>query len=88
MSKFAFYLIGAICVLQLIIMVLSLCGINLGILSALKGVALALALIVPMSAAWNYIKLKPAVWKVLYFLFVLILLITIAIPTLKGFSIF
>lgn len=86
MRKFSFWTIGAICILQLTIMVLSLLNLSdfNGILGALKSLAMILALIIPAMVAWDYVKNKQTVWKVLYFIFLLVLLITIIIPTLKG----
>lgn len=87
-NKFSFYAIGVFCVLLLTIMVLNLVGVSTWILPALEAVVKALLLIVPAVCAWNYVANKQTVWKVLYFIFLLILLITIIIPALHTIGIF
>ena len=61
-------------------MVLSAVGISLKIVSAIQGVVTAFIIAVVAVLAWRYVKNKPTVWKVLYVVFLLVVLVGIIIP--------
>jgi hypothetical protein len=79
-NKISFYTIGCVAVLYLISSVLSLFGVNLKVISALQGVATAIALSIVAVLAWRYVKHKQDVWKVLYFVLLLVVLIGVILP--------
>lgn len=80
LNKISFYTICAVAILYLVAMILSLCGISLKIVAALQGVATAIIICIAAVNAWRYVKSKQTVWKVLYFVVLLIVLICIVIP--------
>lgn len=79
-NKVSFYLIGAAALFYLVAMVLSAVGISLKIVSAIQGVVTAFIIAVVAVLAWRYVKNKPTVWKVLYVMFLLVVLVGIIIP--------
>ncbi len=79
-NKLSFWLIAITAILYLVAMILSLCGINAAIVSALQSVASAIMICVVAVLAWRYVKSKPTVWKVLYFVVLLVVLVGIVIP--------
>lgn len=79
-NKISFYTIGCVAVLYLISSVLALFGVNLKVISALQGVATAIALSIVAVLAWRYVKHKPSVWKVLYFVLLLVVLLGVILP--------
>mgnify|MGYP000780592953 CR=1 FL=1 len=81
-NKASFYLLVATAIVYLVAMILSLCNVNLKIVSALQGVASALMIGVVAYIAWRYIKNKPTVWKVLYIVVLLVILACIVVPLL------
>lgn len=79
-NKISFYTIGCVAVLYLISSVLALFGVNLKVISALQGIATAIALSIVAVLAWRYVKHKPSVWKVLYFVLLLVVLLGVILP--------
>ncbi len=80
LNKISFWVIGAMAILYLIASILSLCGVNLKVVSALQGVATAMAICIAAVLAWRYVKNKQTVWKVLYFVLLLVVLLGIILP--------
>ncbi len=80
MNKLSFYLLAVTAILYLVAMILSLCGVNLKIVSAMQGVASALMICVVAVLAWRYVAKKPAVWKVLYIVVLLVVIVGIILP--------
>ena len=80
LNKFSFWCIGAMAILYLVASILSLCGINVKIVSALQGVATAFAIVIVAILAWRYVRNKLAVWKVLYVVLLLVVLLGIILP--------
>lgn len=80
LNKISFWVIGAMAILYLVASILSLCGVNLKVVSALQGVATAMAICIAAVLAWRYVKNKQTVWKVLYFVLLLIVLLGIVLP--------
>lgn len=80
LSKISFYCIGAMAILYMIATALSLLKISSMIVGILQGLATAIAICIAAIIAWNYVRHKSTVWKVLYLVFILIVLIGIVIP--------
>ncbi len=80
LNKISFWTIGAMAVLYLIASILALCGVNLKVVQALQGLATAFAIGIAAFLAWKYVKSKPTVWKVLYFVLLLVVLLGIILP--------
>ncbi|MCI5714729.1 MAG: hypothetical protein MR288_03810 [Firmicutes bacterium] len=80
LNKISFWVIGAMAILYLVASILSLCGVNLKVVSALQGVATAMAICIAAVLAWRYVKNKQPVWKVLYFVLLLVVLLGIVLP--------
>lgn len=83
LNKLSFYCIGAIAIFYLIASVLALCGVSATLVVALQGVATALAICIVSYNAWKYVAHKQTVWKVLYFVLLLVVLMGIVIPLIK-----
>lgn len=83
LNKLSFYCIGAIAIFYLIASVLALCGVSATLVVALQGVATALAICIVAYNAWKYVAHKQTVWKVLYFVLLLVVLMGIVIPLIK-----
>ena len=80
LNKISLWVIGAMAILYLVASILSLCGVNLKVVSALQGVATAMAICIAAVLAWRYVKNKQTVWKVLYFVLLLVVLLGIVLP--------
>lgn len=80
LNKISFYTVGAIAILYLIAAVLSACGLSAKITSALQSLATAVALCIVAFLAWKYVRNKQMVWKVLYIVLLLVVLVGIIIP--------
>lgn len=80
LNKLSFWCIGAMAILYLIASILALCGVNLKVVSVLKDCATALAICIVAYLAWKYVRNKQTVWKVLYFVLLLVVLLGIILP--------
>ena len=83
LNKISFWCIGAMAILYLVASILALCGVNFKVVSVLKDCATALAICIVAYLAWRYVKPKQTVWKVLYFVLLLVVLLGIIIPLIK-----
>lgn len=83
LNKTSFGCIGAMAILYLVASILSLCGLSLKIILALQGLATALAICLVACLAWRYVKNKQTVWKVLYVVLLLVVILGIVIPLVK-----
>lgn len=83
LNKTSFWCIGGMAILYLVASILALCGLSTKIILALQGLATAIAICLVACLAWRYVKNKPAVWKVLYVVFLLVVLLGIVIPLVK-----
>ncbi len=80
-NKISFWIIGAMAILYLVASILAICGLkNPKIISALQGVATAMAICIAAVLAWKYVRNKQTVWKVLYFVLLLVVLLGIVLP--------
>lgn len=81
LNEFSFWLIVAAAILYLVGLILSIPMIGLGNITAyLQSVAAALMICVVAILAWRYVANKPVVWKVLYFVVLLIIICGLIIP--------
>lgn len=80
LNKISFWTIGAIAILYLIASILAMCGVNLKVVSAMQGLATAFAICIVAFLAWKYVRPKQTVWKVLYFVLLLVVLLGIILP--------
>ncbi len=84
LNKISFWLIVAITILYAVALILSACGVSSLAVSVLQSIAAAAMIIVVAILAWRYVKPKPAVWKVLYFICLLIVIAGIIVPMVIG----
>lgn len=80
LNKISMYTLVAVALLYVISMILSLVGVNLKIVSALQGVATAIMICIVAVLAWRYVRPKQAVWKVLYVLSLLLVIVGVIVP--------
>lgn len=80
LNKISFYTIGAVAVLYLVSAILALCSVNLKIVSILQGFATAILICIAAFLAWKYVRNKANVWKVLYFVLLLVVILGIILP--------
>lgn len=80
LNKISFWLIVAATILYAVALILSACGVSSVAVSALQGIAAAAMIIIVAILAWRYVRPKPAVWKVLYFVCLLIIIAGIIVP--------
>ena len=80
LNKVSFWTIVAVTFLSAVALVLSACGVNSKVVSALQGVATAIMIIIVSILAWRYVRPKPFVWKVLYVICLLIVIAGIIVP--------
>lgn len=84
LNKISFWTIVAVTILYAVAMILSACGVTSVAVSALQGVAAAMMIIIVSILAWRYVKPKQVVWKVLYFVCLLIVIAGIIVPLVLG----
>lgn len=83
LNKLSFYMIAVVAIAYLVSMILSLCGTNLKVVSAVQNLATAVLICIVSYLAWKYVRSKQTVWKVLYFVLLLVIIIAIIIPLVK-----
>lgn len=83
LNKISFWCIGAMAILYLVASILALCGLTTKAIPALQGVATALAICLVACLAWRYVRNKQTVWKVLYIVLLLVVILGIIIPLVK-----
>ncbi len=84
LNKISFWTIVAAAVLYAIALVMSALGVSLSLVGILQGIATAIMIIIVAVLAWRHIKPKPMVWKVLYFLCLLIVIAGIIVPLILA----
>lgn len=80
LNKISFWTIVAVTFLYALSLILSACGINMKVVSALQGVATAIMIVIVAVLAWRYVRPKQMVWKVLYVICLLIVIAGIIVP--------
>lgn len=83
LNKISMYTMCAVAILYLVSMVLSLCGVNFKVVSALQGLATAIMICIVAVLAWRYVAKKQTVWKVLYIVCLLVVVAGVIIPLVK-----
>lgn len=83
-NKISFYVIGSISILYLVSAILSLFDLNLSfnIVELFQAIATYVTVGVVSVLAWRYVNNKPTAYKVLYFIFMVIVTITVFLPIL------
>lgn len=79
LNKFSFWLICAAAILYLVGIILSAVGLG-DITGYLQSVAAALMICVVAILAWRYVAHKAVVWKVLYFVLLLVIICGLILP--------
>ncbi len=82
-NKISMYTMCAVAILYLVSMVLSLCGVNFKVVTALKDLATAIMICIVAVLAWRYVAKKQTVWKVLYIVCLLLVVVGIIVPLVK-----
>ena len=86
LNKISFWTIVAVTVLYAISIILAAIGGD-GLMTAVKvlqGIATAIMIVIVSILAWKYVRPKQMVWKVLYFVCLLIVIAGIIIPMILG----
>ena len=79
-NKISFYVLGAMAILYLIASVLSILNLSLALVGVLQAFATAVALCIVGYIAWGYVRNASTTLKVLYIVFMLIVLAGIILP--------
>ena len=80
LNKISMYVLVAVALLYVVSLLLACFDVNLVVVSALHGVAAAVMVIIVSILAWRYVKPKQAVWKVLYVICLLLVIVGIIVP--------
>ncbi len=80
LNKISMYTLVAVALLYVVSLILACVGIDLKIISILNGVATAIMIIIVAILAWRYVRSKQMVWKVLYVLCLLLVIVGVVIP--------
>lgn len=80
LNKISFWTIVAVTLLYAVSLVLAACGISSRVVGWLQGVASAFMIVIVAVLAWRYVRNKQVVYKVLYFVCLLIVLAAIVVP--------
>ncbi len=84
LNKVSFWLLCAAAIIYLIGLILSACGVNAMVVQALSNIAAAAMICIVAILAWRYVKPKPAIWKVLYFVVLLVIIAGLIVPLVVG----
>ncbi len=84
LNKVSFWVIVLVTILYAVALVLGAISIDLVIVSALQNVATAIMIILVAILAWRYVRPKPLVWKILYFICLLIVIAGIIVPLVMA----
>ena len=86
LNKLSFYTIGAAAILYLVSAIFTLIGIGslVTVARVLSGFATAIMVCIVSVLAWKYARHKTTSWKVLYFVFLAIVILGIIIPLIQG----
>ena len=79
-NKLAFFTICLIAIVYLVAMILHLVGVSSLAVVILQNVAAILLLVICGICGWNYVAGKATVYKVLYVVVILVILVGIIIP--------
>ena len=80
LAMVSFYTIVAAAVLYALALILQALQVSAAIVGVLSNIATAVMVIVVAIVAWRYVASRPMVWKVLYLICLLVVIIGIVIP--------
>lgn len=82
LNKVSFYTICAVAFLYLLAMIFNLVGVGAlaSVATILQNVATAVVMCIAAVNAWRFVQNKQTVWKVLYILVLLVILVGIVVP--------
>lgn len=81
LNKISFYTICAAAIIYLVSIILAAIGGNLAFVAQIfQNIASAIMVCIVAVNAWRYVKSKPTIWKVLYFIVLLVIIVGIIIP--------
>ncbi|MBQ7798108.1 MAG: hypothetical protein IJ371_03195 [Clostridia bacterium] len=84
LHKLSFFTIGAAAILYLVAAIMALIDEKLATaVGVLQGFATAIMICIVAVLAWKYARHKPTAWKVLYFVFLAIVILGIIIPLIR-----
>lgn len=83
LNKISMWTICAAAILYLVSMILSLCGVDFKLVNAFQNLATAIMIVIVSILAWRYVSKKEPVWKVLYFVCLLVVIAGIIVPLIK-----
>lgn len=83
LNKVSMWTICGAAILYLVSMILSLCIDNFKVVNALQNLATAIMIVIVSILAWRYVSKKQTVWKVLYFVCLLVVVVGIIVPLVK-----
>lgn len=81
-NKVSFWLLLVAAVVYLVNMILHLVGIGSTIVNWIGAAAAALMICVVAVLAWRYVRNKQTVWKILYFVILLVALVGLVLPNI------
>ena len=81
-NKVSFLLLLVAAVVYLVNMILHLVGIGSTIVNWIGAAAAALMICVVAVLAWKYVRNKQTVWKILYFVILLVALVGLVLPNI------
>lgn len=80
LNKVSFWLMCAVAILYLVATILSACDVSSIAVGALQGIATAAIIVIVSILAWRYIARKQIVWKILYVICLLVVIVGIVLP--------
>lgn len=80
LNKICFYTIASVGILYLVAAVLAIFSISSVLIAVLQNLGTAILICVTAFMAWNYVRSKPTVWKILYFVMLLLVVLGIIFP--------
>lgn len=81
LNKISFYTICAAAIIYLVSIILAAIGGKVASIAFIfQNIASAFMICIVAVNAWRYVKSKPTIWKVLYFIVLLVIIVGIIIP--------
>ncbi len=80
LNKVSMYTLVFVAILYVVSLILGCVGLSFKIVGALNGVATAIMIVIVSILAWRYVRPKQMVWKVLYVLCLLLVIVGVVIP--------
>ena len=86
LNKISFYTIGAAAILYLISAIFTLVKVDslAKVAKFMQGIATVIMVCIVAILAWKYVRSKTTVWKVLYFVFLGLVILGIIIPIVAA----